>query len=187
MNFKAICTECQDYLQVQRNDEGKVETTCKCGIKKHDNPYNVAAYLIFSSALEEGCYFLNKEYDIIKKYSLSELADETIQKEVRNIFTVDDANFKEKIFGFPPIPFKVNTKELLKNYLDVRRINVILNNFSLSSVVNLNKIWVQEIVPAYDGFFVKQHYLTCTVASLDGFYRNDDPNTERQGIYSIFI
>ena len=65
------------------------------------------------------------------KISFSEIADETIQKKVRSIFTVDDADFKEKIFGFPPIPFKVKTKKLLKNYLDTRRINEILNDFSL--------------------------------------------------------
>lgn len=196
MNFKALCPECQDYLQVRCIDEENVEITCNCGIREHDDPYDVAAYLIFLSALEEGCYYLNKEYDIIKKYSRSELTDETIQKEVRNILKVDDAKdfFKEKIFGFPPVPFKVKTKRLLENYLDTNRINDILNDFSLSSVVNLKKIYVQEIIPAYDGFLVMKHHNATRVASLEGVYHNLAPdtinvmkyNTEKKIRYILF-
>ena len=70
MNFKALCTECWNYLQVKHIDEGKVKITCKCGIGEHDNPYSVAQYLIFSSVLEEGYYFLNIDYIIIKKLVL---------------------------------------------------------------------------------------------------------------------
>ncbi len=90
MNFKAICTECQDYLQVQRNDEGKVETTCKCGIKKHDNPYNVAAYLIFSSGKFQDLfnYYLHAFYyrkNIIYKKDIFHLGYLLVKKRIKTI------------------------------------------------------------------------------------------------------